>query len=387
MVGRPRHTGVGIRSSYVGEEAHERRGILSIKYPIKHGIVTNWDDMEKLWHHTFYNKLKVAPEEHNVLMTEAPLNPKANREKMTQIMFETFEVPGYYVAIQAVLSLYASSRITGVVLDSGDSVTHTVPIFDGYCLPHAVQRLELGGRDVTEYLKKILTKKGYSFTTTAEKGMVWDIKEKLCYIALDYAQELQNYKPPPKVERSYELPDGQDLDVENERFRAPELLFKPGLIFDPVKEALAHPGMTDINFRKILIDGYIREYYQELLHKDAIELLSKFTSPYDHYDGIHQLLFKSIMKCDIDIRKDLFGNILMSGGSTLFNGITERIEKEMKLLAPSLTEIKIISPSERKYSTWIGGSILASLSTFEEMWIKTEEYDEIGPSIVHRKCT
>eukprot|EP00493_Phyllostaurus_siculus_P027627 UN27975 len=335
VVGRHKHRaamiGIAQKETYVGDEAQSKKGILKLEYPIAHGIVTNWDDMEKIWNHTYYNELRVDPEEHNVMVTEAPMNPKVNREKITQIMFESFSVPGLYVAIQAILSLYASGRTTGIVLDSGDGVTHTVPVFEGFSLVHSIERLDLAGRDLTTYMVRILRERlPMNLDNSSGREIVRTMKENTCFVSQNYQKDLSNAEASVDLPQDYELPDGKVVSIASERFRVPEVLFNPGMIG---KEA----------------------------------------------PGIHQLIQDSISKSDIDLRRALYE-------TTMFTGLEQRLQAEVGKLAPSSVKTRVIAPPERKYSVWMGGSILSGLSSFQDMWITKDEYEEAGQCIVHRKC-
>ena len=299
---------------------------IPVCHPVKRGVITDWFDMERIWRQSFNNKLLVAPEECMVLMTEVPFNPKANKERTTQIMFERFKIPFLHQCITPLLSLYASGRHTGLVIDSGGGVTHVVPIFKYHACTHAIQCHDISGRTITEYLTKLLCDRGYSFTTT-ELEKVRDIKERLCYVKSN-----ASYVPDKKY---YKLPDGRRISVRNERFRCTEEIFNPSLF-----------GMS--------------------------------------CHGLQDLVYYAVMKCDIDLRNYLLRNILLSGGNTMFPGMRERVTKEVTSLV-NTTDVKVTAPPDRKLSCWIGGSILASLSDFYKICISKEEYDEYGDSIVHRK--
>ncbi|XP_069933189.1 actin-related protein T2 [Oryctolagus cuniculus] len=339
VVGHPKFqmpsSGASQKQYFVGEEALYKCDVLHLRHPIERGLVVGWDDMERLWKHLFEWELGVKPSDRPVLMTEPSLNPRENREKMAEVMFEGFGVPAFYLSDQAVLALYASACVTGLVVDSGDGVTCTVPIFEGYSLPHAVSKLYVAGRDITELLTRLLLASGRIFPCLLDKGLVDDIKEKLCYVALEPDKELA--RRPEEVLREYRLPDGNVVCVGDQLHQAPEALFAPEQL------GVQSPG------------------------------LSKMVSG-------------SITKCDADIQKALFGEIVLSGGSTRFQGLDDRLLRELEPLASKGTAIKITAPPDRWFSTWIGASVVTSLSSFRQMWVTAADFKEFGTSVIQRRC-
>jgi centractin len=252
------------------------------------------------------------------------------------MMIEKFNVSGIFFAMQAVLSLYAAGHTTGVVLDSGDGVTHAVPIYEGFAITHGITRVDIAGRDVTDQMQLLLRGSGHVFSTTAETEIVRAMKEKMCYVLLNPNKELAKEGLADRT-AEYTLPDGSVIQVGPERHRAPEVLFNPSLIGS-------------------------------------------------EYMGVHEALSVAIAKSDIDIRKTLYGKIFLAGGNTLLSGFTDRLLNEVKRQAPKETKVRIHAPKseDRQTTTWLGGSILASLNSFSSMVVSKKEYDE-DRSIIHRK--
>ena len=338
-----RNVGLPGKAYYVGHEALSKRGILRLSHPIERGIISNFDTMEKIWEFTFDDELKLSPQDLNacnVLLTEPPLNPNTNRERTVKIMFEQFNVNGCYLACDAVLALYATGRTTGCVYSSGDIVSYIVPVHEGAVVSDAVIRQDLGGRDVTDYLVRLLHEKGYSFTTLTERYILdTEIKQKICYVALDFEKEMLNWK-----ESSFELPDGEVITVGNEIIRAPEIIFNPGVM------GFSVPGLS--------------------------------------VDGMDEFLWSGIMKCDKDLRRIMLENIVLCGGNTMFRGLDKRIQKEMerRMDVNEDFEVNVIVGENSQYSTWIGGNVFVRLNQMEKLLITRYEYNEYGPSIVHRRC-
>jgi len=354
MVGRPilrseeKVDDIEVKDVMVGNEASRLRTMLQITYPLDNGIVRNWDDMNYVWDYTFFEKLKIDPKECKIMLTEAPMNPKVNREKMIQVMFERYGFKGCYISIQAVLTLYAQGLLTGVVVDSGDGVTHIVPVYEGFALPHLTKRLNVAGRDVTRYLIKLLLLRGYAFNRTADFETVRMMKEKLCYVGYDLELESQLSRETTVLVKTYKLPDGRVIRVGGERFQAPEALFQPHLV------DVESPGMGE-------------------------------------------LLFNTIQSADMDTRPEFYNHIVLSGGSTMYPGLPSRLEKEIRELylekvlkgdKSRLAKFKcrIEDPPRRKHMVYLGGAVLAEIMKDKEhFWMNKHEYEEQGANIL-KKC-
>ncbi|KAI4496977.1 hypothetical protein M0802_007925 [Mischocyttarus mexicanus] len=332
----------------VGDEASKLRSMLEISYPMQNGIVRNWEDMCHVWDYTFgKEKMNINPRECKILLTEPPMNPVANREQMIQVMFEKYGFAGTYIAIQAVLTLYAQGLISGVVVDSGDGVTHICPVFEEYALTHLTRRLDIAGRDITIYLIKLLLLRGYAFNHSADFETVRMLKEKLCYIGYNIETEEKLARETTVLVESYTLPDGRVIKVGGERFSAPEALFQPRLI--------------------------------------NVEA-----------QGIAELVFNTIQAADIDIRSELYKHIVLSGGSTMYPGLPSRLEREIKQLYLQKVlkndtsklnkfKIKIEDSPRRKDMVFMGGAVLAEITKDRDsVWITKEEYEEKGLNVLKK---
>jgi actin-related protein 2 len=347
IVGRPilraeeRTDDMEIKDIMCGDEASAARTALQVSYPMENGIIRNWEDMVHLWNYSFYERMKIDTRGRSIMLTEPPLNPTANRERMVETMFEQYGFNGVYVAIQAVLALYAQGISSGVVVDSGDGVTHIVPVYESVVLNHLTRRLDIAGRDITRHLINLLLRRGYAFNRTADFETVRQIKEKFCYVSYDLDYDNKLAEETTVLMETYELPDGRTIKLGPERFQAPECLFQPHLV-------------------------------------DSEQ------------PGIAEYLFNTIQQADVDVRSSLFKAIVLSGGSSMYPGLPSRLEKELKQLwltrvlqgdpeRLSKFKVRIEDPPRRRHMVFIGGAVLASIMQGKDhMWVTKAEWEEQG---------
>jgi len=331
VIGQPRHCQSHTFQKFIGHAALQRRGLYALRYPVEHGIITDWDSAEDLMSHG-YEQLQTRPEEQAVLIIDSAFSSRSYREKLTQIMFEHFNVPALYIAKQPVMSLFAAGKKTGLAIDAGANRCNVVPVYEGCIISHGMKQSSLGGLDITDYMIKLLTERGYPLLVTSDRSPFQNMTESVGYVSQNYEQDLKTAK-----ETTYESPEGFVITFGEEPFKCTEPLFDPPQI-----------------------------------GKDC--------------DGIHQMAYQSIMQSDEEIRAELFQNIVVGGGPSLFPGFMERVQKEMNALVPDGMEAKVISAgTERQFSSWFGGSMFASLPSFHEMCIPLVDYNEHGPSL-HRLC-
>ncbi|XP_051002837.1 uncharacterized protein LOC127189771 [Acomys russatus] len=339
VLGKARHNNllVGLEEEdwFIGAEAQNNLVQQNLHYPISRGAITNWDNVEKIWHHSFYHILHIAPDQHPIMITEPPLNSKEVKTKMTQILFETFNVPALYMANQGVLSLYAAGRTSGATIESGEGMTYFVPIINGYPLPLSTTKLDIAGQDLTLYLLKLLSDNGNSLVGVADREYIRDLKEKHCFVALEYDMEMSKTTV-PSYQKKFQLPDGKEVNLGQEAFMCSEGLFNTSLL-----------GRNN--------------------------------------PGIHMQAQQSIMSCEHSYWKTLFSHITLSGGTGALSGLRFRLQREIaKLVSPDIS-VKVAASPYAKYGAWVGASILCSLPMFKDMWVTSHEYRETGSSVMCRR--
>ncbi|ELP90178.1 actin, putative [Entamoeba invadens IP1] len=329
---------IELKNSYVGDEAVAKLPWKLLRHPVNHGLIKNFEDMTKVWHHSFYSELRNIPNDSNVILTEPLMNYKTIREKSAQVFFEEFNVNGFYIGTTNGFSMYTTCRATITEVEMGDGVISFVSFNEGYPLPNSAKVINIGGEEITDFIFNSVMANNEPFKTTHfDRIIARDIKEHMCYFASNFNEEIE--KSSTQVEKVYMLPDGERLIIGKERFLAPEALLQPSTI-----------GSEEL--------------------------------------GIHQNIYNSIMKCGADIRQSLFMNLVITGGSSMFDNLSIRISKEMSTLVPQNYKTKVIENTDiaQKYSAWIGASIIGSTSLFDNEKVSKSEYDEFGTSVINKKC-
>ncbi|CCF58018.1 hypothetical protein KAFR_0D03700 [Kazachstania africana CBS 2517] len=345
---------------YIGNEAlaAAQGPSYSLSYPIRHGQIENWDHMERFWENSIFKYLRTEPEDHFFLLTEPPLNPPENREQVAEIFFESFNCAGLYIAVQAVLALAASwtsskvtdRSLTGTVIDSGDGVTHVIPVAEGYVIGSAIKNIPIAGRDITLFIQSLLRERGETDTSlrTAER-----IKQEYCYVCPDIVKEFNKFDRNPDkfaqfIVENQEKTQKKIVDVGYERFLAPEIFFNPEIA--------------------------------------SSDFLTPLPTIVDH----------TIQACPIDVRKGLYNNIVLSGGSTMFKDFGRRLQRDIKSIVNNRiaqsellsgtkstgVDVNVITHRKQRNAVWFGGSLLAQTAEFKSYCHTKKDYEEYGPEIV-----
>lgn len=355
---------------------------------MRNGRISDWDRAEKFWEKVLCQDLKQDMTQKAILTNFYPQSDKFSKEKTLNIFFEGFQVPLYYSVCNPLLVLYSSGKVNGMVVDSGEGQTSVVPICDGSIMTHAQTTHDLAGEALTQLLLEDLRRRPGGSSTLINRSFAQDVKEKYLRVSLNFEKDLKLFQNvssngaigsnlaggmssnmgtgtngalannginanPSKIVNTLQdpmppsapmnnstvvtLPDNSELDLGSSSIRIPEILFRPQLV------GLAEPG-------------------------------------------IHELVFDCMLKNDLDFRRELANNLIVTGGNTLFSNYNDRLQRELSMLLPTILKIRCLSLSDRLYASWLGGAIVSALTAFQPMWISRAEYDDCGPSIIHRKC-